>query len=77
MKPIRQMVLTATWTELKSSNAASFVMPAGLHELRAALADEGVAVGIGTRRGCPSRELDLKGALVRALNANRTKRLRL
>ncbi len=27
-KPIRQIVLTVTWTELKSSNAASFVIPA-------------------------------------------------
>ena len=26
MKPIRQIVLTVTWTELKSSNAASLVM---------------------------------------------------
>ena len=34
-KLIRQIVLTVTWTELKSSNAASFAMPAAANQRQA------------------------------------------
>ena len=49
-KLIRQIVLTLTGTELKSSNAASFVMPAAANQRQAPLSCRPGAVHDGHKR---------------------------